>query len=114
MNIELQLQMIITKLGEFESFLRENGLVARDRIGGIELACEVTGYKANTIYQKVCSRAIPFNKPEGRLVFSENKLRHWMMEGDDTGNRQEVPLVIKKRGRKRKLSGNLLENFPTP
>jgi excisionase family DNA binding protein len=51
----------------------------KDRFGGIELACEITGKARQTIYNLVSKRLIPHSRPKGSgLTFSEKDLREWM------------------------------------
>ncbi len=52
-----------------------------NRIGGLELAEEVTGFKRQTIANKVSRGEMPSYKQGGKRYFSEIALREWM-----TGN----------------------------
>ena len=51
------------------------------RIGGIELAEEVTGYSKSTIYNKKHKGEIPFECEGGKLIFSEAALLEWIHQG---------------------------------
>lgn len=67
-----------------------------NRVGGIELAMEVTEYKKSTIYALVGRNEIPYSKPRGKLVFKEAELLAWK-----AGDRSQS---AKRYGRKSKLS----------
>ena len=69
-----------------------------NRVGGTELAMEVTGYKRSTIYAMVNNGTIPVHKDQKRrkLVFKEKDLLLWM-----TG---DLDNTHSKTGRKSKLS----------
>ena len=56
--------------------------IDRTRIGGINLAVEVTGMAKQTIYNLVSKRLIPHAKRGGRIIFDEDKLRSWLVEND--------------------------------
>ncbi|WP_128548804.1 helix-turn-helix domain-containing protein [Larkinella soli] len=56
-------------------------IASGDRIGGIELAQEITGKAASTIYNLVSARKIPFSKQCGKLYFSESSLLDWIKKG---------------------------------
>lgn len=51
-----------------------------NRIGGINLAVEVTGMAKQTIYNLASKRLIPHAKRGGRIIFEEDKLRSWLVE----------------------------------
>lgn len=51
-----------------------------DRIGGVELAREITKLTASSIYAKTSRREIPHSKRDGKLTFVESELRRWMTE----------------------------------
>ena len=50
-----------------------------DRIGGMALAIEVTGYKKATIYQRVSEGAMPHLKDKKKLWFSEKALIGYLL-----------------------------------
>ena len=50
--------------------------VNRNRIGGINLAVEVTGMAKQTIYNLVSKRLIPHAKRGDRIIFDEDKLSY--------------------------------------
>lgn len=73
-------------LQELEEFHRNNKKqevpTVKNRIGGINLAVEVTGLAKQTIYNKVNKGQIPHYKPNGgRPIFSEAELEEWMKSG---------------------------------
>jgi excisionase family DNA binding protein len=45
---------------------------------GIDVACQMTGYKKSTIYRMTFNETIPFSKMGKRLVFSRKDLSEWM------------------------------------
>jgi excisionase family DNA binding protein len=51
------------------------------RIGGIELAEEITRLKRPTIYNLVSTRQIPFSKQGKKLYFYESDLLRWLEDG---------------------------------
>lgn len=104
-----QYKNLFNKLEEIEKMLiRLN--IPTDRIGGVGLASEVTGYKSNTIYAKVNTNDIPFKKMGRRLIFSESQLRDWMIgKTSITETVSHNPHAI-KRGRKPRVSGLILDN----
>lgn len=53
----------------------------QDRIGGIELAAELTGLAKPTIYGLVSARQIPHSKRGKRLYFSRRELLEWLQAG---------------------------------
>ena len=68
--------IMLKEIKEIKALIAKNN---HKRIGGIELAVEVTGYKTATIYQMVMNERIPYKKVNsGKLVFSEEKLREWL------------------------------------
>ena len=52
-----------------------------DEIGGIALACQVTGLAKSTIYDLVCKKQIPYMKRGKKLYFSRQELLSWIQEG---------------------------------
>lgn len=82
-------------LGQLEVFLRDivrdvlqdvlankttSTLQLTNRIGGIELAVEVTGMAKQTVYNMVSQRTLPHSKRGGRIFFEEEVLRNWMVD----------------------------------
>lgn len=54
--------------------------LTHDRVGGIKLAEEITGFARQSIYNLASKRKIPHSKRNGTLVFSEKTLRDWLLE----------------------------------
>lgn len=52
-----------------------------DEIGGLDLAREVTGLAARTIYKLTHRRAIPHRRVGGRLYFRRSELEAWLDGG---------------------------------
>lgn len=71
--------------GELEAFFAEHALNAsqpeQDQIGGIDLACEVTGLARPTIYGLVSQSKIPHMKRGKLLYFSRQELTDWIRTG---------------------------------
>lgn len=76
-------QLIDERLEKFLAKFQSSNQSKPDRIGGIELAVEITGLKPSTIYSKVHTREIPFCKPDGskQLIFRESELLAWIAGG---------------------------------
>ncbi len=51
------------------------------KIGGIELAVEITGLAKPTIYAMTSKKTIPFIKRGGKLYFKAEDLQNWMESG---------------------------------
>lgn len=87
---------ICSRIDQLESLLKEEGNKrgARYRVGGIDLAAEVTGLAKPTIYKLVARRMIPFSKPTGtrNLRFSEERLLAWI----DAGNMATAEDITEK------------------
>ncbi len=70
---------------ELESFFAENALTTsqpeQDQIGGINLACEITGLARPTIYGLVAGSKIPHMKRGKLLYFSKQELTDWIKQG---------------------------------
>ncbi|GAB3026475.1 helix-turn-helix domain-containing protein [Spirosoma pulveris] len=76
----------------FRTLIREEGqkvqhnkyvptdIPIHDRVGGIKLAEEITGFAQQSIYNLASKRRIPHSKRNGTLVFSEEILRDWLLE----------------------------------
>jgi len=83
---------------ELESFFAEQTLNApqpeTDQIGGIELACEVTGLARPTIYSLVSQSKIPHMKRGKLLYFSRQELTDWIR----TGRRKTVADIQREAG----------------
>jgi len=60
--------------------LSQNTQSPKNRIGGIELFAEVTGLARQTGYNLVSKKAVPHYKRGGKLLFSEEELRKWLLE----------------------------------
>lgn len=74
---------ICSRIDRLEQLLKEKPAQSR-RVGGIEMAAEITGLAPATIYKLVARRRIPFSKPSGTryLRFSEEKLLAWIEAGN--------------------------------
>ena len=59
------------------------------RIGGLELACEVTGLSKPRIYALVSERGIPHKKKGNRLFFDREELIAWIGEGNRAVRKQK-------------------------
>lgn len=72
-----------SRLDVIEAILRELKPERGSRVGGVELASELTGLRPQTIYKLTMKRAIPFNKPKGtkKLVFKESDIIKWIESG---------------------------------
>src|SRR5262245_26285201 len=72
------------RLDTLEALIREASTRQASRVGGIDLAKEITGLSSHAIYKLVARRAIPFSKPTGtrNLRFDEDRLREWLHAGD--------------------------------
>jgi excisionase family DNA binding protein len=70
---------------ELESFFAKHTLNAShsetDQIGGIALACEITGLARPTIYGLVAQSKIPNMKRGKLLYFSRKELTDWIRQG---------------------------------
>ncbi|MBT2557564.1 helix-turn-helix domain-containing protein [Hymenobacter sp. ISL-91] len=69
---------------EIQEQLKDLGhLTSQPTIGGIDLACEVTGLTKNTIYALCSRRGIPYSKPAGgsKLYFNRAELLEWIASG---------------------------------
>lgn len=51
-------------------------------LGGIDLACEVTGLSKSTIYKLKMDGKIPVKKVAKKLYFSRSQLTAWIEEGN--------------------------------
>jgi excisionase family DNA binding protein len=71
-RIERQLQLLSRNSGQEMK-------QSQPPIGGIKVAAEETGLSTSTIYKLVSDNAIPHSKRRGRLYFSRENLRTWMM-----------------------------------
>jgi excisionase family DNA binding protein len=56
--------------------------VAPRKIGGIELAVEITGLAKQTIYAMTSKNSIPHIKRGGKLYFKAEDLQKWIEAGD--------------------------------
>ena len=62
--------------------------VALSRIGGLELAQEVTSLSKPRIYALVSERGIPHQKKGNRLFFDREELIAWIREGNRAVRKQ--------------------------
>ena len=89
-NFELGLEEMISsaiKKSISEAFRNQNQKSKREstekKIGGIELAVELTGLAKQTIYSMTSKGTIPyFKRSGGKLYFSREKLLTWLEEGN--------------------------------
>ncbi len=86
-NINNPFDTILRRLDEIDERLiavssKLEASPAKDRIGGIDLACEVLKgiYSKQTIYSLVSAKNIPHSKRGKMLVFSEKALLEWVTE----------------------------------
>jgi excisionase family DNA binding protein len=66
---------------EIRALKRTNKEERADEIGGLELAREVTGLAARTIYKLTHRRTIPHRRVGGRLYFRRSELESWLDNG---------------------------------
>lgn len=73
-----------------EAFRNERNNSKRElpikKIGGIELAVEVTGLAKATIYSLTSKGGIPYYKRGKKLYFNRQKLTEWIVEGNNDNN----------------------------
>ncbi|MCB9230777.1 MAG: helix-turn-helix domain-containing protein [Bacteroidia bacterium] len=79
---------------------------ARDQIGRVGFAMQLTGLAQSTIYQKVQRNEIPFSRRGKHLYFSRQDLEAWLMEErertvNELGNEAMNGLIEKNKGRKK-------------
>lgn len=68
-----------------------------DKIGGIELAIQITGLKKATIYSHVHKGNIPHFKRGGKLYFSKTALQKWITQetrGDPVRSVPALPPLL--------------------
>jgi excisionase family DNA binding protein len=71
-----------------------------DKIGGLELAQEITGLKISTLYNHVHKNKIPFIKKGGKLYFSKAELMDWLRTETKEKGIKEEPLFKKYQKRR--------------
>jgi predicted DNA-binding transcriptional regulator AlpA len=98
-NFEERISAHMSKLESMLAELIKRKPMSNSRVGGIELAREVTGYSLRTIYKKIKLNAMPHSKPNGKLFFSEVELRQWM-----TGDRKAPVILQQNKINKRRKS----------
>lgn len=88
-NINLGLEELITstiKKSISEAFRNEKQSIKKEtefkKIGGIDLAVQVTGLAKPTIYAMTSKNTIPFLKRGGKLYFKTEDLQKWLEEGN--------------------------------
>ncbi|MDJ1473151.1 helix-turn-helix domain-containing protein [Cytophagaceae bacterium DM2B3-1] len=81
---------VICRLTRIETLLSEltadytqapDRTLENDRLGGIELAMEITGLAKSTIYTMASEGLIPFMKQRKKLYFSSRDLYQWIKDG---------------------------------
>ncbi|MDJ1467287.1 helix-turn-helix domain-containing protein [Xanthocytophaga flava] len=75
-RIEILLSDIRPNLSQVSDLLQDN-----ERLGGIELAMEITGLAKSTIYHLAADGLIPFMKQRRKLYFSSRDLYQWIKDG---------------------------------
>ncbi len=66
---------------EIRALKRANKEAPTDELGGLDLAREVTGLAARTIYKLTHRRTIPHRRVGGRLYFRRSELEAWLDNG---------------------------------
>lgn len=66
---------------EIRALKRTNNETKTDEIGGLDLAREITGLAARTIYKLTHRRNIPHRRVGGRLYFRRSELEAWLDGG---------------------------------
>jgi excisionase family DNA binding protein len=66
---------------EIRALKRASKETPTDEIGGLDLAREVTGLAARTIYKLTHRRTIPHRRVGGRLYFRRSELEAWLDNG---------------------------------
>lgn len=74
---EIELPQLIDKIREVvrEELLNSS---TEKKVGGVDLAKEITGYSTATIYKKVREGNIPHYKIENKLFFKREELLDWI------------------------------------
>ncbi len=76
--IDLTLDQLDVLLEEKFSKFQNSVHPKNDRVGDYDLACEITGYSKQRLYQLVSEEIIPFVKlPSGGVRFFEKDLLDW-------------------------------------
>lgn len=76
--IDLTLDQLDVLLEEKLSKFQNSVNPKNDRVGDYDLACEITGYSKQRLYQLVSEEIIPFVKlPSGGVRFFEEDLLDW-------------------------------------
>lgn len=88
-SLNLALEELITstiKKSISEAFRNEKQSIKKEtefkKIGGIDLAVQVTGLAKPTIYAMTSKNTIPFLKRGGKLYFKTEDLQKWLEEGN--------------------------------
>ena len=88
-NINLGLEELISstiKKSISEAFRNEKQSLKKEtefkKIGGIDLAVQITGLAKPTIYAMTSKNTIPFLKRGGKLYFKTEDLQRWLEEGN--------------------------------
>lgn len=87
--MENPFEEVVTRLIRVESLLYELKSTVtpaptentQDKIGGIELAMQVTGLAKSTVYNLASESRIPHMKRGKKLYFSREELLSWLREG---------------------------------
>jgi predicted DNA-binding transcriptional regulator AlpA len=80
-TLEALLKRVEANQIETLQYLRSSAQNTTPRVGGKELAREITGLSYARIYTLVSERSIPHAKRGNRLFFNETDLRAWVAEG---------------------------------
>ena len=78
-TVEL-LQSLSKKVDELSEHLLQTNKTA-PKFGGVELACQITGYKPTYIYKLVFQNLIPCSKKGSKLFFNAETLEQWIESG---------------------------------
>lgn len=94
MTTEEKIDLLVQGIGELQvkmqSIINKS---SNDRVGGLPLAMEVTGYSKQTIYKKI-KQGMPHSKKDGNVLrFSEKMMKEWMI----TGNKSKTRVGVKSR-----------------
>jgi len=95
-------------LKEFrEATLQGSSTNNPEDIGGIELACQITGLSPSSIYRKSSQGEIPVSRKGGKLYFSRKRLIAWIESGNKQTRSDLIEMAdIQLEEKKKKASLN--------
>lgn len=104
--IDLTLDQLDVLLEEKFSKFQNSVTPKKDRVGDYDLACEITGYSKQRLYQLVSEEIIPFVKlPSGGVRFFEKDLLEWFKKykNKSEGEVKEIAntLLMKRKMRRK-------------